>query len=148
MGLEFSGILLLSSKRIKVDAYRKHVRAHRPRRALAQLTPRIALPQDSQSLVRVVVEDVRHSGSLGGTRSGAHSDMRIRFDISDVIGTVPMLDDQPERVAFFAVANGRSPHSTGASPDRLQQRVARWPESESPRKPDWGIHDELLECAG
>jgi hypothetical protein len=137
---------VMSSTRIEVDPYGKEVRAHRPEGALAQLTPRIALPQLSHSLGRVViVEDVRQSISPGGAGSRADSDMRIRPDVSDVIGAAPVLDDQPEGLAFLAITNGCSALSTGASPDRLQQRIARWPQSESLRKPDWRVHQELLD---
>lgn len=80
--------------RNKVDAYCNQVRTHGLGGTLAEPTPRIVLSQVSNSLIRVViVEDVRHSASPRGARSAAHSDVRIRFDISEVIGAAAVLDD-------------------------------------------------------
>jgi hypothetical protein len=68
-----------------------------------------------------------HRLGESGARSGAQFDMRIRFDISDVIRAPTMLDDRPERIARLVMASWRSSHSTGAPPRRLQQGFARWP---------------------
>jgi hypothetical protein len=74
----------MTSKRIEVDAYRQEVRAHRLGGALAELTPRIALPELAHSFGGiVVVEDMRRSGAPNGARSRAHSDTGIRLDVSD-----------------------------------------------------------------
>jgi hypothetical protein len=94
---------------------------------MAQLTPRIVLPEDSHSLVRVaIVEQIRNSCSPGGTRSVAHSHVRIGLDVSNVIGTATMLDDQPKRIAVWAIADWCVSRSTSVSTDRFQEGIARW----------------------